>query len=102
MTVWELMHRIDSRELTEWMAYDILHPLGAERLENAIGIVAHTVYTMLKAEGNDLTVSDFVVQHGKREEEQDVEAAARRMAAEFGGDVDGFDWETHDQDHRAV
>lgn len=39
----ELLHRISSRELTEWMAYYQLEPWGEERADLRAGIIAATV-----------------------------------------------------------
>jgi hypothetical protein len=40
MTVGELLARISSAELTEWMAYDAIEPFGEERADLRAGIVA--------------------------------------------------------------
>jgi hypothetical protein len=40
MTVGELLARIDSAELTEWMAFDALEPFGEERADLRTGIIA--------------------------------------------------------------
>jgi len=43
MTVREMLSRIDSRELAEWMVYDSLEPIGSVRIDLAAGIVASTM-----------------------------------------------------------
>ncbi len=43
MPVGELLNRISSQELTEWMAYYALEPFGEERADLRAGIVASTV-----------------------------------------------------------
>lgn len=43
MTVAELLSRISSRELSEWMVYYELEPFGEERADLRAGIVASTV-----------------------------------------------------------
>lgn len=43
MTVNELLSRIDSRELTEWMAFYSLEPWGTEAEDVRTGIIASTV-----------------------------------------------------------
>lgn len=40
MTVGELLSRMSSEELTEWMAYDQLEPIGAYRLDMVGGIIS--------------------------------------------------------------
>lgn len=42
-TVRELLLRLDSRELTEWMAFDALEPIGGRRGDRNAAIVAATV-----------------------------------------------------------
>jgi len=43
MPVGELLRRLDSRELSEWMAYDQIEPLGEWRADLRAGIVAATL-----------------------------------------------------------
>lgn len=43
MTVAEMLARIDSRELTEWMAYAAIEPFGEERADLRAGIIAATI-----------------------------------------------------------
>jgi len=43
MTVAELLSRISSRELSEWMAYYELEPFGEERADLRAGIIAATI-----------------------------------------------------------
>jgi flagellar basal body rod protein FlgC len=43
MTVRELLQRVDSRELTEWMAFYKLEPWGAEIEDYRTGVVASTI-----------------------------------------------------------
>lgn len=43
MTVRELLFRIDSKELTEWMAFYSLEPWGTEPEDVRTGIIASTV-----------------------------------------------------------
>ncbi len=43
MTVEELLHRISSRELAEWMAFYSLEPFGEERADLRAAIIATTV-----------------------------------------------------------
>lgn len=43
MTVRELLTRIDSRELTEWMAFFELEPWGSEIEDHRFGVVASTI-----------------------------------------------------------
>lgn len=43
MTVKELLSRIDSQELTEWMAFYELEPFGTEPEDYRTGIIASTI-----------------------------------------------------------
>lgn len=43
MSVREMLQRIDSKELSEWIAYDTLEPIGAVRTDLAAGIISSTV-----------------------------------------------------------
>jgi len=43
MTVRELLSRVDSRELAEWVAYNSLDPIGNFRSDLQSGIIASTI-----------------------------------------------------------
>ena len=43
MTRREMLNRMDAKELSEWMAYDQLQPIGPQRTDLGLGIIAATV-----------------------------------------------------------
>jgi len=43
MTVRELLSRVDSRELAEWVAYNSIDPIGNFRSDLQSGIIASTI-----------------------------------------------------------
>jgi|SRR5699024_10309356 len=52
MTVRELLSRIESRELTEWAAYErVTGPLGPERADIHAGIIASTIANANRGKG---------------------------------------------------
>ena len=52
MTVEEMLARISSRELTEWMRYErVCGPLGAERDNLHAGLVAAAIYNVNRERG---------------------------------------------------
>ena len=74
MTVNELLERMSSRELSEWMAYMQLEPFGAEIDLIGHAIVASTIANVNRKKGSKAyTVQDFMPQFGKQEP-QSVEA----------------------------
>lgn len=51
MTVQQLLHQMDSRELTEWMAYYSIEPWGEERGDLRAGIISATVANRGRGKG---------------------------------------------------
>lgn len=89
MTVRELLSRIDSRELSEWLAYYGLNPWGPERADLRAGTIASTVANCL-TEKSDFKPSDFIPKYGPQPEEQpktseQLKNIAIRMNAMMGG-----------------
>jgi hypothetical protein len=72
MTVGELLGRISSRELTEWMAYYMLEPFGAERDNLHAGLVAAMVHNVDRdpKRGKAADPADFMLEFGIKEEEE--------------------------------
>ena len=88
MTVRELLARVDSHELTEWMAEFNLGPWSEERADLRAGIVASTV---VNAAGGKAKPSDFMPKYGEPEKPQqtpqDIRSMALRINAMFRGTV---------------
>lgn len=70
MTVRELLDRVDSRELTEWMAYEhVTGPFGPDRSDIHAGIIASTVANASKGKrGKKFEPKDFIPQWDKPEQ----------------------------------
>tara|TARA_R100001463_G_scaffold129363_1_gene188245 strand:- start:572 stop:823 length:252 start_codon:yes stop_codon:yes gene_type:complete len=60
MTVREMLARIDSLELAEWMVYYGLDPFGNERTDLQAGIIASTIANANSAKGKTFQASDFM------------------------------------------
>ena len=61
MTVRELLQRIDSRELAEWMAYYSTEPFGGTRGDLQAGVIASTIANVNKGKrGKAFTPGDFM------------------------------------------
>lgn len=77
MTVKELLARIDSQELTEWMAYYSLEPWGTESEDLRTGIIASTIANVNrdpKKQKKPFTPQDFMPIWDKpKKQEQTVE-----------------------------
>jgi len=88
MTVAELLRRISSRELTEWMAFGQLEPFGAESNFLGHAITASTVANVNRAKGQKAyEVSDFMPNmEGKKEQtEAEMIQFAEMWTAAMGG-----------------
>ncbi|CAJ8906256.1 Uncharacterised protein [Burkholderia pseudomallei] len=89
MTVRQLLANIDSKELTEWLAYDRMEPIGEFRADLRAGIIAAT---MANYGGRDIRVprkpSDFMPLLEREEEKPlllaDPNAQAELILGAFG------------------
>ncbi|HET8684973.1 MAG TPA: hypothetical protein VFM54_24335 [Micromonosporaceae bacterium] len=87
-TVRELLARIDSRELTEWLVYEQLYgPLGPDRDDQLAALVAATVANALRSRGPAQKVSAFVPRWSAEPEQDTREQlhVAAGLAAQLGG-----------------
>ena len=85
-----MLERIDSRELTEWMAYAQVEPFGEERADLRAGIVASTIANVWRSSGQKvLKPSDFMPKFEPQRQLTNDELAAvfKGSALAFGGKV---------------
>lgn len=85
MTVAELLARVSSRELSEWMAYAQIEPFGEERADLRAGVVAATVANTArdpKKRPRPFRADEFMPQfRRKRQPIEDQIRLARMFAA---------------------
>ncbi|WP_199520275.1 hypothetical protein [Kitasatospora sp. MBT63] len=84
----ELLARVSSAELTEWMAYErITGPLGPERGDALHGILTATVANTARSKGRKARPQDFIPQWaGKvRQDWTEMLAAVRAANRAMGG-----------------
>ena len=86
MTVRQLLENLDSRELTEWAAYDLIEPFGPWRADLRAGIVASTVANALRGKGSRAyDPTDFLPDFsGKPSEEMTPDQTIAAFATAFG------------------
>ncbi|MDS1269690.1 DUF4035 domain-containing protein [Lipingzhangella sp. LS1_29] len=92
MTVGELLGRISSRELSEWMAYErVTGPLGPERADLHAAIVASTVANANRGKrGRAAKPADFIPRWDRREQSwQEQLATVQRINTALGGSQTG-------------
>jgi hypothetical protein len=83
-TVRELLKRVDSKELSEWMAFDSIEPIGDIRTDLAAGIVASTVANCHRGKSQQAFMPmDFMPLHQK-------ETTAENAAEEVGSKLRAF------------
>lgn len=89
MTVKEMLARIDSREITEWMVYEkIAGPLGGKRVDVGAAIVAATVANTNRRKGTKAAnPDDFVPKWDDYQSDEDMWAQIREANAAMGGEV---------------
>jgi hypothetical protein len=81
MTVREMLARIDSRELAEWMQYYAIDPFGTERNDLQSGIVASTIANANSGKGKAFQPSDFMPYLNKNEQTaEDMQTLLNTMA----------------------
>lgn len=87
MTVGEMLTRMSSRELSEWMAYANLEPFGEERADLRAGIVASVIANANrdpKRQPKAFQPSDFMPDFLKGLQDDEPEAASpEEIAAKF-------------------
>lgn len=88
MTVGELLARVSSRELSEWMEYARMEPFGEERADLRAGIIASTTANLYRKKGKKpLQPQDFMPKFGEaaadREGVVPAEARQARPSAEM-------------------
>jgi len=67
MTVAELLDRIDSKEISEWIAFYNIEPFGEERADLRSAIIASTMANMWRGKGQRaFTAKDFMPQFDPR------------------------------------
>ena len=83
MTVRELLSRVDSRELAEWVAYNSIDPIGNFRSDLQSGIVASTIANVNRGKNtNPFSPQDFMpVQETKSKVSSEEEMMATMMRA---------------------
>jgi len=90
MPVSELLTRISSRELTEWIAYAELDPFGEWRADLRAGIVASTMANTArdpKRRAKAWTAQDFMPQFERKEPKswEDQLSMVEMLNRAFGG-----------------
>ena len=88
MTVAELLVRISSKELTEWMAFYRKEPFGSEARYIGHAITASTIANVNLAKGKKAhSPEDFMPDFDKKEQTVDsMIAFASMMTAAMGGE----------------
>lgn len=87
MTVAEMLSRISSRELSEWLAYSQIEPFGEERADLRAGIVASTVFNVNRGKGQKArTPQEFMPQFDRPERDpEEMVRIVEQLNAAFGG-----------------
>ena len=82
MTVRELLSRISSLELAEWMQFYGLSPFGDERNDLQAGIIAATIANVNSGKGKAFQPSDFMPYSSDKQEQtqDDMKSLLNTMA----------------------
>lgn len=91
MTVGEMLTRMSSRELSEWMAYATLEPFGEERADLRAGIVASAVVNVHRTQSDKAAQpSDFMPTFDEGEPDDDPPEAL--PPEEIAAKLDALGW----------
>jgi len=84
----ELLARISSRELAEWMAYFEIDPFGEERADLRAGIVASTVANSQRGRrGTAFKPKDFMPKFGQTRQSAGQQLdIIRQLHQQWGGE----------------
>ena len=88
MTVSELLARVSSRELTEWMLFYEIEPFGIEAQHLGHAITAKTIADVNRGKHKPFDISDFMPKFERKKKEADISGAiglASMMTALMGG-----------------
>ncbi|QKY78562.1 tail assembly chaperone [Streptomyces phage Dryad] len=89
MTVAELDYRLDSAELTEWMAYEnMTGPLGRRRGDIQAATIAATIANSNRGKGGrKFKLTDFLIPYGSeaRKSPEQLLAAIKSLNKSMGG-----------------
>jgi hypothetical protein len=87
MTVAEMLERISSAELTEWMAFEKLNgPLGGRRHDYLAALQAHIAVTAASGKkGKKFKLADFVMEWGGKKRPR----GGRALLEKFRGILPG-------------
>lgn len=88
MTVAELLGRISSRELTEWMAFSQLEPFGSDAMFLGHAITASTVANVNREKGQKAyKAEDFMpnFEGAKKQSVEEMIQIAQMMTIGLGG-----------------
>ena len=86
MTVAELLDRVSSRELTEWMAFSQLEPFGSETDFVGHAITASTMANIHRGKGKKAySISDFLPKPKKEQTIEEMLQIAHMMTIGMGG-----------------
>ena len=85
MTVREMLSRLDSRELSEWMAYSSIEPIGEYRNDLRFAMLTCTVTNLFKGavghKGKASKLDDFLLKFDppKQQAANDMKAILRGL-----------------------
>jgi len=93
MTVADLDYRLDSAELTEWMAFEkITGPLGRRRNDIQAATIAATIANSNRGKkGKKFKMTDFLIPYGEQERKSPMQmlAAIKSINRSMGGVENG-------------
>ena len=80
MTVRELLERVDSLELAEWVAFNSIEPIGDFRNDLHAGIIASTMANCHAPKGKSFNPADFMpLQDSNEPEVQSEDVMKEKM-----------------------
>jgi hypothetical protein len=86
MTVRELLSKLDSREISEWMAYYSIDPFGEVRADYRMAMSCCLLANINRGKGQPFKVSDFMPEFGPKKEQtvDEMKALLMGMAVHDG------------------
>ena len=87
MTVDEMLHRMSSRELAEWMAFSELEPFGGQQEDGRFGVIACLIASIYRGKNSPVpSPGDFFtsLKVDGSEKPQQTEADMKRILLRAG------------------
>lgn len=84
MSVRRAQQEVDSREFSEWLAYDRLDPIGGERLDLNTALIVSAIMNSNRSKGPSIKPSEVMLDFTKSARRPSADEIRHKMLAAIG------------------